>query len=278
MLECQIAMKDDSIVDLSEQWLLSCNPYGYNCEEGGFDVSQMFLSTSDPCSGNGAVMESEFPYIQANGTCGCPYHHYYWIKSYANLTATTEIIKQAIVDYGPVKVSVRANETTWPAYNGGVYNLHESGSTNHAVVLVGWDDTQGTNGVWFLRNSWGAWGENNGYTASGRGYMRIEYGCCSVGSSPRRQYYQPVDIVADQTLGARPFSVQFTAVAPRDSVSNATWDFGDGQYGYGSPVTHVYNHGGISTSYRSFQTPRAPCMTPTTLHCPTPNSIASAAG
>ncbi len=45
---------------------------------------------------------------------------------------------------------------------------------NHCVALVGWDDTQGDHGVWFLRNSWGPdWGEH--------GYMRIEYGVCKIG-------------------------------------------------------------------------------------------------
>ena len=45
---------------------------------------------------------------------------------------------------------------------------------NHAVALVGWDDNQGSNGVWYLRNSWGpGWGQD--------GYMYIMYNSSKVG-------------------------------------------------------------------------------------------------
>jgi C1A family cysteine protease len=258
MLECNIAMKDGlSTVDLSEQWLLSCNPYGYDCENGGFDISGMFLATNDPCGDNGAVLEADFPYQEVNGTCSCPYNHHYWIESRGNVGGSLAALKQAILDYGPIYVSVTANETTWPAYNGGVYNLGDGSPTNHAVCLVGWDDSQGASGVWFMRNSWGVWwGENNGYTASGRGYMRIEYGCCNIGSNPKRLYYQPVHIEADSRLGARPHTVNFTAVAPRDTVTQATWSFGDGQYAYGATAAHQYNQTGIFTVISLIETPR----------------------
>jgi parallel beta-helix repeat protein/predicted outer membrane repeat protein len=70
-----------------------------------------------------------------------------------------------------------AADEVFQSYLSGVFNARTSSSLNHAVVLVGWDDRQGTNGVWFLRNSWGpGWGEN--------GYMRIEYGCAGIGASP----------------------------------------------------------------------------------------------
>ena len=82
-------------------------------------------------------------------------------------------LKQAILDYGPITVCVYA-DSAFQYYTGDVFNACTSGSVNHAVVLVGWDDAQGSDGVWILRNSWGSWwGEG--------GYMRIEYGCSSIG-------------------------------------------------------------------------------------------------
>lgn len=183
-------IQDGYEVDLSEQWLVSCTDAG-SCS-GGFHgpAFDYFLWNIDPCGGYGAVLEADFPYAYVGGVeypdyiepCGCPYVHYYRINSWGFVAANTYrfitpsvlAIKQAILDYGPVAVSMYVDET-FQAYTGGVYEnpLNYSGS-NHAVVLVGWDDSQGENGVWFLKNSWGTgWGEN--------GYMRIGYSSNNVG-------------------------------------------------------------------------------------------------
>ena len=46
--------------------------------------------------------------------------------------------------------------------------------TNHAVVIVGWDDTRGSHGAWKIRNSWGeTFGQN--------GHLWIAYECSSIG-------------------------------------------------------------------------------------------------
>ena len=67
-------------------------------------------------------------------------------------------------------------DNTFQAYSGGIFNTNESceGVINHAVVLVGWNDNNGTDGYWILRNSWGtSWGIG--------GYMHIAYGVSQVG-------------------------------------------------------------------------------------------------
>jgi len=76
--------------------------------------------------------------------------------------------------YGPISTAVCVGPS-FQSYTGGVFETDECTEVNHAVVLTGWDDTQGNNGVWILRNSWGTgWGED--------GYMRIGYGISGVGS------------------------------------------------------------------------------------------------
>jgi len=179
-IECNIKINDGVTEDLSEQWLVSCNQDGYSCS-GGWWCHEYFKESgykSDPCGGKGAVMESEFPYVAYNAPCNCPYTHEYFINDWAyvgpvNGVATVTQIKQAIYEYGPVSVAICVN-SAFQAYSGGIFNGPSCGSINHAVALVGWDDNQGTNGVWFLRNSWGpGWGES--------GYMRIEYGVSNVG-------------------------------------------------------------------------------------------------
>ncbi|MGD8450709.1 MAG: C1 family peptidase [Phycisphaerae bacterium] len=176
-LECNILIRDGDTVDLSEQWLVSCNREGYGCG-GGWWVHQYHQSTTDSCGGTGAVLESAFPYTAQDSPCGCPYAHPYVIDGWAYIGTSygipsTDAIKQAIMTYGPVSVAIRVN-SAFQYYSGGVFNSSATGSVNHGVVLVGWDDDLGTNGVWILRNSWGpGWGD--------AGYMYIEYGCSSIG-------------------------------------------------------------------------------------------------
>ena len=176
-LECNILIKDGVEVDLSEQWLVSCNTDGYGCG-GGWWAHEYHAWKTDPCGGTGAVLEADFPYVAANVSCDCPYPHEFLIDDWAFVgsewsTPSVDAIKQAIMDYGPVTVGVAVNPA-FKAYNGGVFNACGATSINHGVTVVGWDDNQGSNGVWFLRNSWGpGWGED--------GYMRIEYGCARVG-------------------------------------------------------------------------------------------------
>jgi hypothetical protein len=84
-----------------------------------------------------------------------------------------ESIKEATVTYGPVSVAVHS-EDAFQAYDDGVFNASTLEEVNHAVILVGWDDSLGSEGAWIMRNSWGTgWGMD--------GYMYIEYGCSNVG-------------------------------------------------------------------------------------------------
>jgi len=83
---------------------------------------------------------------------------------------TVDEVKEAICAHGAVAASVRATPA-FHHYTGGVFNEHDPGPTNHAILLVGWDDSKG---AWLLKNSWTTnWGEN--------GYMWIAYDSNSVG-------------------------------------------------------------------------------------------------
>jgi C1A family cysteine protease len=178
-MECAILRTDGTEVDLSEQWLVSCTGAG-SCDGGSYITAFDFLSCdtsrSDPCGGSGAVLEDELPYEADDISCGCPYTHPYCLDGYALVDGewpTVEQVKQAILDYGPLSVSVYVN-SAFVAYTGGVFNACSNRTINHAVVLVGWDDTLGANGAWIMRNSWGPdWGMD--------GYMYIEYGCSRIG-------------------------------------------------------------------------------------------------
>jgi putative hemolysin len=176
-LECNILIKDGVERDLSEQWLVSCNRDYWSCSGGGF-AHNYYQWKTDRCGGVGAVLETDFPYWASNVPCDCPYPHHYLIDNWGHIgrdydNVPLDAIKAAILEYGPVTVGVGV-DGLFHSYAGGVFDACGYDMINHLVALVGWDDTQGQEGVWILRNSWGpGWGEN--------GYMRIAYGCNAVG-------------------------------------------------------------------------------------------------
>jgi len=186
-VECNILMVDEDTVDLSEQWLVSCNPYDCGCDGGG-QMFELFTNYGDLCGQIGAVMEEDFGYAAADLPCNCPHPRAYTLEGYYYIgdwweDPDIEAMKQAIMDHGPISVGVYVDDA-FQGYSHGVFNACVSADwVNHLVVLVGWDDTMGTNGVWIMRNSWGdSWGED--------GYMYIEYGCSMIGDSPMYVVYR----------------------------------------------------------------------------------------
>ncbi|HSJ58613.1 MAG TPA: C1 family peptidase [Anaerolineae bacterium] len=183
-LESAILIQDGASKDLSEQYLVSCNTDGWGCDGGWWahDYHEWKYASGEP--GPGAVYEQAFPYTATDAPCNSPYVHNETIADWVYIGSsssvpTTDAIKQAIYDHGPVSAAVCVN-TDFQLYNGGVFNpTTRCRSINHAIVLVGWDDSRG---AWRLRNSWGPeWGED--------GYMWIAYGKSYVGYSANYVVY-----------------------------------------------------------------------------------------
>ena len=147
--------------DLAEQTMVStCSSHG-TCRGGYFEAFNYTTS-------RGLVDEQYDPYRARNTWCrslkGVERKRTVSWKYIRNNggSPTTEQIKQAILDYGPVAVDVSG---TFSSYKSGIYNNCNNAQTDHMVMLVGWNDE---GGYWILRNSWGTgWGEN--------GYMNIRY-------------------------------------------------------------------------------------------------------
>lgn len=89
---------------------------------------------------------------------------------------TVEQLKQALVDYGPLLVTVNVTPA-FQGYKGGIFRDDSplpDPPSGHAVVLVGWDDAKGKAGCWRIENSWSEkWGE--------LGFMWIERGSNQIG-------------------------------------------------------------------------------------------------
>lgn len=180
-LENWIKAKDGVTVDLSEQYLISCNDEGWGCSKGGYWAHDYNLNKK--VSGEteaGAPLESTMPFQGKDTSCNNKPHakaykisSWGWASGRPYASATRDQIKQAIYDHGPVTTAVCAN-SSFSSYSGGVFTGGWFGcyTVNHGVLLVGWDDNSS---CWILRNSWGPeWGES--------GYMRIGYGVSQVGT------------------------------------------------------------------------------------------------
>lgn len=184
VLEGLIRMRSGAVTDLSEQFLVSCNRDNWSCNGGWFAHDYHKDKIAQLQSEAGAVVESDMPYTATNGTCIPVSQHPYKISSWSYVgrsssAPSVEEIKQAILNYGPVTAAVCAGDA-FTNYRGGIFETDETSvcakegyvPVNHAVVLVGWDDSQR---VWIMRNSWGPnWGEN--------GYMRIRWGVSQIGT------------------------------------------------------------------------------------------------
>ncbi|HIJ73692.1 MAG TPA: DUF333 domain-containing protein [Candidatus Hydrogenedentes bacterium] len=150
--------RPDLDYDLSEQHLVSCDCPG-DCGGGWHDLALEYII--DP----GVTDESCFPYV---GESPCELCEDWQdtaahISGYNHVTNTAAAYKQALVDYGPLAIALDASE--WPSYTGGILVTSPGPWATHAVVLVGYNDTEG---YWIIKNSWGvSWGED--------GYIRLSY-------------------------------------------------------------------------------------------------------
>lgn len=147
-------------IDLSEQTLVS-NCYRQLSCSGGY------LSAASYLVSKGLPLAKDDPYLARNSACkNAPVAkqavEWGYVKS-----PNTANLKAALVQYGPLSVTMAAT-SSFMRYRSGVYNNCTSGSTNHAVQLVGWTDAVGSvPGHWIVKNSWGSFGE--------QGYFRIAY-------------------------------------------------------------------------------------------------------
>jgi len=185
-------IKDGVQRDLSEQHLLSCNNEDagngarWSCATGGWYAFDYYTDklSSPYNSGPGAVWELDYLYSGEDLACkpDLPHHEQLAAWSYINPADPFTInyvdeIKETLHEYGPVITSVCVGPEM-QNYQSGIFASDESyictqyGTfTNHAVIIVGWDDAED---AWIVRNSWGTgWGEE--------GYIRIKYGTSNVG-------------------------------------------------------------------------------------------------
>ncbi len=151
-------------------------------DNGGNDImaSQAFLNNVGPIEEKympyslGSSYDAESSYAQES--------NYAQIKDVYEINVDdTNVIKQAILDYGAVDAAVYFGETSMSHYSATYNSMYGTANVrNHAVTLVGWDDDfpktnfeklyPKSNGAWLVRNSWGL----NDYGRNGYFWMSYE--------------------------------------------------------------------------------------------------------
>jgi C1A family cysteine protease len=155
-------------IDLAEQTLVSSCSSAGSCGGGFFTAFNYIRDVGLPD-------EAQDAYLARNSRCKSglvpeqKIKEWHYVGRESGRGPTTEQIKAAIFQYGPVSVDVNG---FFGRYSGGVYTSCGSTAPNHMVTIEGWiDDGQYSDyggGYWIMRNSWGeSWGEN--------GYMKIVY-------------------------------------------------------------------------------------------------------
>ena len=199
--ESDVAIKESSLLDFSEQQVGDCNIWssigGFNfCDGGNAYFTTNYLtkygSTDETCN----------PYEAMQGTCEqCPI-----LRNVDNWRIITEsdgnelfhvnTIKNAILNYGPVYSTIYSGSIGFIYYNSGVYEYWGPEPVNHAIEIIGWNDSlshsKGT-GAWLIKNSWGeSWG-----LESYPGCAWVAYGSANIGdmTSAISGYKYPGDTI-----------------------------------------------------------------------------------
>jgi C1A family cysteine protease len=185
--ESRLLIDGAGLWDFSENNAKECDWYQSGCAAGSILKVFSFFAQK------GAVLESCDPYVPGDVACksSCPYQKSvlewrYW----GNSVADTIFLKYALMTYGPIMAGLyTGNGDAWDQefsnYDGS-YTLYYNGAqpTDHAVLIVGWDDNlthAGGKGGWIVKNSWGTgWGGPCGYGSQG-GFFTIAYGSASIG-------------------------------------------------------------------------------------------------
>jgi len=177
--------------NLSEQYLVSdCHSVsGYQTCCGGWkDLALVYIKNSgipdeacmpyvdgSGCSCNGGTCDTNCTY-RTSGKCSdrtcsqrCSNYASRLVKiaSTGKVSSARETIKSNLISKGPLAVSLRMSGSF---DSNGVYRCSPDSPTNHAVVIVGYNNA---GSYWIVRNSWGpGW--------NGDGYFKVGYGECSI--------------------------------------------------------------------------------------------------
>ena len=175
-------------------------------EGGNQTLAALFLSTW-----SGMALESQVPYeTDADHTldsdkvpeAGMAYKTTAYLENAAFSSYSVNNIKSLISEYGSASVSFGMYDSYYNPYTY-AYSYPGGAGVNHAVTLVGWDDSFSrenfndecnvtSDGAWIARNSWGAdWGDGGYFYISYQNKSNYNIVACEAVTNPqyRNNYF-----------------------------------------------------------------------------------------
>jgi len=154
------------LVNLAPQQIVDCDTTDSGCNGGWpYNAYAYIMGTG------GQEPEVDYPYQGVDGTCqfnaadvAATITGWSWVSQDPSTENTTML--NFIGTTGPVSVCVDAS--SWQFYTGGVLQTCTD-NIDHCVQVTGYGQMDGLQ-VWNVRNSWGAWGNDDS------GYIYIERG------------------------------------------------------------------------------------------------------
>lgn len=162
-LESRLLREHNKHFHLSIQEVVDCsrNYDNFGCD-GGFP-HHVFQYIKDK---GGIADDEEYSYNAKNGTCKSnnktripiDLAGYKYIKA-SDYQNQETLLKQALVEYGPIVVEVHVS-VQFMYYSNGIFNhkdchlKDENSNSMHVLLLVGYDSEDGVD-YWIAKNSWG---------------------------------------------------------------------------------------------------------------------------
>jgi len=165
-----LSKKLTTAVSLSEQWIVDCSHACLQSEpdlcNGGCGGGLPWLAYADIITNHGLTDEADYAYTGYQGTCqtGKPVDAV--ISNWKSVSTDVDQIETVLSTQGPLSITLNAGLLM--SYSSGIITGDDDDCPNsgsdHAVLLVGYDDSQQ---FWKVKNSWGTdWGE--------QGFFRIQ--------------------------------------------------------------------------------------------------------
>ena len=231
----------DLDLNLAEQDIVSCSGAG-GCG-GGWTPSALHYIAED-----GVVDEACFPYQASDVACSkCAgwTERLTHIDSFRAFQPDIASLKETVVTYGPTYVSMGIDSDYGGYFDSNrVYHCNDDSGTNHAVVVVGYNDS---GNYWLVRNSWGSdW--------NGDGYFKVGYGECAIDSTIAGYVYTIPPVTTVTLSGSSGYNgwyatdviVTLTADEPvawtRYRVDSGDWQVYNAPFVLSSAGTHLIEY------------------------------------